>query len=47
MRRMLLFIAAVLLAISGAIVWTTPDWLLDTIAEQYRGEPVEREPRRS
>jgi peptidoglycan-N-acetylglucosamine deacetylase len=37
MMRMLLFIAAVLLAISGAIVWTTPDWLLDTIAEQYPG----------
>jgi peptidoglycan/xylan/chitin deacetylase (PgdA/CDA1 family) len=37
MTRMLLFISAVLLAIAGAIVWTTPNWLLDTIAEQYRG----------
>jgi len=37
MTRMLLFISAVLLAIAGAIVWTTPNWLLDTIAEQYPG----------
>jgi peptidoglycan-N-acetylglucosamine deacetylase len=35
--RVLLFISAVLLAIAGAIVWTTPDWLLDTISEQYPG----------
>jgi peptidoglycan/xylan/chitin deacetylase (PgdA/CDA1 family) len=32
-----LFAAAVLLATTGAIVWTAPDWLLDTIAERYPG----------
>lgn len=35
--RALLVISAVVIAIAGAIVWTAPDWVLDTIAEQYPG----------
>ena len=32
-----LAITGVLLAMAGAIVWTAPNWLLDTIAGQYPG----------
>ena len=35
--RVLLFISSVLLALAGAIVWTAPDWLLDTMAKRYPG----------
>jgi peptidoglycan/xylan/chitin deacetylase (PgdA/CDA1 family) len=33
----LLSATGLLVGIAGAIVWTAPDWLLDTIAEQYPG----------
>jgi peptidoglycan/xylan/chitin deacetylase (PgdA/CDA1 family) len=35
--RALLFLSGMLLAGAGAIVWNTPDWVLDAIAERYPG----------
>jgi peptidoglycan/xylan/chitin deacetylase (PgdA/CDA1 family) len=35
--RVLLLVSGVLLTIAGAMVWTAPDWLIDTLAERYPG----------
>ncbi|HJR18018.1 MAG TPA: polysaccharide deacetylase family protein [Gemmatimonadales bacterium] len=37
LRRVILALPGIALAAAGAIIWTAPDWLVDTIARRYPG----------